>query len=389
MNALRMIRPNLQDIPAVNIPDGFELRAIKADERQQWEELCAGIFNQECSFAINIEGRVGYIEDGVFVIVDKLDGDKVVATGTTFCPQQDTDEFCHLEYIAACPECSGKGLGREITAATLRRLRDGGVSVARLSTWDFCLPAIKIYLDLGFAPDLTVDETMPSRWESIYAALGKKIIYKEGMQGLIDRAQQGDADAQFRLGEAYKDKDPEQALAWILKAAEQGHRSAQYDLYFYYCEITGNLEQANIWLKKAAEQGHCYAQIQLAWNYYHGDGVERSPQLSAMWLEKAAEQGLIDAQRFLGDAYRNGDGVQQDYTIAIKWYTKAAEQVNVLESQVDDAKHAKYTLGFMYYSGYGVERDFKQAEKWFRTAAEMGDENAWKMLRMVRMCAES
>lgn len=45
-----------------------------------------------------------------------------------------------------------------------------------------------------------------------------------------DLAAQGDADAQYKLGEHYSYKDEELAIEWYRKAAEQGHVNAQYAL---------------------------------------------------------------------------------------------------------------------------------------------------------------
>lgn len=56
------------------------------------------------------------------------------------------------------------------------------------------------------------------------------------MEDLIFKAEQGDAEAQFALGEYYyrgdkdREQDYEQAVYWYRKAAEQGHASAQYNL---------------------------------------------------------------------------------------------------------------------------------------------------------------
>jgi len=379
-----MVRPDLENLPEIYVPDGFELRPIRPEEAEQWGELCAGRLHMECDFAVNIAGREGYVADGNFVIVDKLQEDKIVATAAAFCPQGQPDGFCHIEYVAANAGYAGRGLGRAVTLAALHRLRKGGMAMARLGTWDFCLAAIKLYLELGFLPDLAVDDTMPGRWDSIYAALGKKIVYQDNLEGLVQRAQQGDVDEQYRLGEVYwEEKNFDQAIEWTQKAAEQGHSLAQFDLYFYYCEAREDPIQGAAWLKKAAEQGYSHAQAHLAWIYYSGEGVERSLQQSALWYEKASQQGIIYAQVYLGNIYRDGDGLPQDYTKAMYWYKKAAEHVNISNCE-DDVRQARYNLGLMYYGGYGADRDFLQAAKWFKKAAEIGDENARKMLHMLK-----
>lgn len=78
---------------------------------------------------------------------------------------------------------------------------------------------------------------------------------------LVQSAQQGDAEAQYSLGNCYfygfgVDKDQREAVKWLRKAADQGHTSAQNDL------------------------GHCY---------YSGAGVERNQMEAEKWWKKAAE----------------------------------------------------------------------------------------------------
>ena len=50
---------------------------------------------------------------------------------------------------------------------------------------------------------------------------------------------------------------------WV-KAAEQGHVKAQYDLATYYeCSVSANYVEAVIWCRKAAAQGHAGAKVEM------------------------------------------------------------------------------------------------------------------------------
>jgi len=173
MNQLRMVKLNMTDIPEANISPEYELRVLRPDEKNKWEKLCDKAFKKEnhYNFYNEIESRKGYVEDGVFVITH---GDKFIAIGTALCDYERPDRFGYVHYIGADFDYSGQKLGYEITAAVLRRLRDGGFDKAELTTDDFRLPAIKTYRSLGFVPDLDFDETMQGRWENIYKIIGKK-----------------------------------------------------------------------------------------------------------------------------------------------------------------------------------------------------------------------
>lgn len=49
-----------------------------------------------------------------------------------------------------------------------------------------------------------------------------------------------------------------------------------------------------------AEQGDAEAQFRLGYAYLHGEGVERDVSIAVPWLRKAAEQGHPHAQSTLG-----------------------------------------------------------------------------------------
>ena len=79
---------------------------------------------------------------------------------------------------------------------------------------------------------------------------------------------------------------------------------------------------------QAAEQGDAEAQNKLGQMYEDGDGVAKSYEKAAEWYRKAAEQGNADAQERLGGMYSSGYGVAKSYEKAAEWYRKAAEQGN-------------------------------------------------------------
>ena len=75
-----------------------------------------------------------------------------------------------------------------------------------------------------------------------------------------------------------------------------------------------------------AEQGDAYAQFSLGQMYALGLGVAQDDKTAVKWYTLAAEQGVVLAQYSLGLMHAEGQGVPQDYKTAVKWYTLAAEQ---------------------------------------------------------------
>jgi len=192
---------------------------------------------------------------------------------------------------------------------------------------------------------------------------------------IVERAQKGEASAQFDLGVMYANgidvpKDNSEAMKWYRKAAEQGFALAQACLGLMYGNGDGvakDSTEAVKWYRKAAEQGFAVAQFGLGFAYANGDGVAKDSIEAAKWYRKAAEQGLDHAQFRLGVMYNLGEGVLKDSSEAMKWYRKAAEQ-GFADAQVD--------IGLMYSNGVGARKDSIEAVKWYRKAALLGHASA-------------
>ncbi|MDY0351880.1 MAG: tetratricopeptide repeat protein [Desulfobulbaceae bacterium] len=81
-------------------------------------------------------------------------------------------------------------------------------------------------------------------------------------------------------------------------------------------------------VKQRAEQGEAEAQFKLGALYKNGEGVEQNYDKALEWYTKSAEQGYADAQVILGAMYYTGQGVEQDKSKAFEWWSKAAAQDN-------------------------------------------------------------
>jgi len=133
--------------------------------------------------------------------------------------------------------------------------------------------------------------------QKVLAELNDKL--KPSVQSIQQKANQGEADAQFALGR----------------------------LYYQGAGFPQDTKQAIYWLTKAAKQGHVFAQYKLGDLYMRADGEKFShPHKQAVfWYTKAAEQGFVLAQYELGRIYKNGNEGPPDYRQALFWFTTAAE----------------------------------------------------------------
>ncbi|WP_299394041.1 hypothetical protein [uncultured Desulfovibrio sp.] len=237
------------------------------------------------------------------------------------------------------------------------------------------------------------DDGKACQWYAKAARQG----HEAGLKTLKQLAEQGHADAQFRLGEMYDygegvPQDDGKACQWYAKAAAQGHEAglktlkqlaeqehadAQFclgEMYDYGKGVPRDIARA--WqcyakaaatFKNAASQGHAHAQFRLGDIYKEGKGVPRDDDMARRWFEKAAEQGHADAQFRLGEMYDYGEGVPQDDGKACQWYAKAAAQEHA---------DAQYRLGCMYRKGEGVPQDYDLARRWFEKAIAQGHADA-------------
>src|SRR3954464_12439116 len=113
-------------------------------------------------------------------------------------------------------------------------------------------------------------------------------------------ADQGDADAQFNMGQAYKlgrgvpAADLRIAQSWYEKAAQQGHAQARANLGLILFQ-NGERQRALPWIRKAAEDGDPRAQYVLGTALFNGDVVAKDWPRAYALMSLAADAGLPQA----------------------------------------------------------------------------------------------
>lgn len=83
--------------------------------------------------------------------------------------------------------------------------------------------------------------------------------------------------------------------------AERGDAKAQFELGTKYASVK-EFGQAVVWLRRAAEQGYADAQYRLGYMYDNGQGVPRDGAVANEWFQKSAAQGQTDAKARLSEA---------------------------------------------------------------------------------------
>ena len=123
------------------------------------------------------------------------------------------------------------------------------------------------------------------------------------------RAEGGDAQAQFSLGLKFSNPGAAQnyflAEKWYLKAADQSHSLAQFNLGIMYAQGQGvrrDEAKALVWIRKAADLGDAGAQYKLG-SQHHRASLGELPEAAFesrieayKWLQLAAVQGYQDSR---------------------------------------------------------------------------------------------
>lgn len=213
------------------------------------------------------------------------------------------------------------------------------------------------------------------------------------LQSLMKCAHAGDAEAQFKLAEAYRvgeivEGDYLKAMHWYRTSAEQGHSAAQNDLGTMFLNGIGmerNPEEAAKWYARAAVQGEASAQFNLGMRYATGTGLQQDDEQAVLWFTKAAEQGDVEAIGELGTFYRFGRGVEQNYIAAAEFHVVAAMegdipsianlgdyQQELEKAAIAGSVVAAICLAKMYDHGLGVKADEAYTYAWLQYAEQHG-----------------
>lgn len=210
-------------------------------------------------------------------------------------------------------------------------------------------------------------------------ALAEQTPEESSVAALLKKAEAGEATAQYDLGEAYDagkgvPKDAAKAFEWFQKAAAMGFANGQFKIGRAYEAGDGvpkDLAKAREWYGKAAAQGNVKAQVNLGGMYYLGEGEPKDVAKAIEWYEKAAGQGNSAAQYNLGLVYAES---KKDAAKAREWFEKAAA---LGEAKAQDA------LGDIYIKGEGVPKDAPKAVEWYQKAAGQGLAAAQNSLGMA------
>ena len=155
----------------------------------------------------------------------------------------------------------------------------------------------------------------------------------EAAEQLEQLAEDGDADAQYIIGTAYRDgglliPDTAKAQKFLECAAEQDLDAAQYALGKLYLSDDADVRdpaKGIYWLKRSADSGNDFAAYRLGKEYLSGKNTVKDAETAVSYLRQAANNGNAYAQYLLGKLTLMGEGVPKDMDAANEWFAAARD----------------------------------------------------------------
>lgn len=164
---LIMRHPDICSLPELILPEGFEVchHRENCGMEAMWESIIRSAFQRDFSFDFLLKAG-GYKPEYVLYL---LRGGIPIATASAV-EHHDHPGEGWFRMVGVHADGQGMGAGRMIALAALHALRARGYTSALLSTDDWRIPAISLYLSLGFEP-LYTHESHSQRWREVFKVM--------------------------------------------------------------------------------------------------------------------------------------------------------------------------------------------------------------------------
>jgi GNAT superfamily N-acetyltransferase len=170
---LELARSDLKGLPESPLPKGYSLRWFRSGDAAHWlrihhdadpfNEIRPELFNRQ--FGCDLERLSNcqcYLEDAA---------GRVVGTGTAWSASERQDgRWGRIFWLAILRHYQGRGLGKPLLAVVCNRLLELGYDHACVVTSTGRLPAVSLYLQFGFQPEIHTDEDR-AIWDRVFTAL--------------------------------------------------------------------------------------------------------------------------------------------------------------------------------------------------------------------------
>jgi len=170
--SMRLVNDQQISLGEPAVPEGYCLRQFKPGDEIEWARLLVlGGFKDWDSHKIREYMKNLERLKGSAVIENN---DRIVAV-TFATPIESSPPVGALDFVVTHPSHRNLGLGRAVCSAVANFFLNSDYQSVYLTTDDWRLPAIRIYLALGFKPEFTRDD-MKCRWKMVMKNLTESRI---------------------------------------------------------------------------------------------------------------------------------------------------------------------------------------------------------------------
>jgi mycothiol synthase len=157
---------DLSNLPSIAIAPGYHIRTYREGDAAAWSRIMngqVGAWDEERFFA-KVHDQPVFRADGLFFAVRN---ETPAATACAWwVPEKYGPDVGVLHMVATDPEHRHMGLGRAVSVSVMHFFAHLGMQACLLSTTTERLPAIRLYLSLGFEPVLDSSE-IKAAWSQI------------------------------------------------------------------------------------------------------------------------------------------------------------------------------------------------------------------------------
>jgi len=132
-----------------------------------WEDIIESAFGKRYKFDFLIKAGDYSPEHVLYLTVN---GKPIATTTAVESPTYAGEGWYRMVGVHA--DAKGIGAGKKIALAALYALRERGYKSAMLSTDDARIPALSMYISLGFEP-YYCHESHKERWEKVFEEIAK------------------------------------------------------------------------------------------------------------------------------------------------------------------------------------------------------------------------
>ena len=162
---LYMRRPNMDNIPQYDFPDGYTIHHWQTGDLQHWIDIQKRFHDTEVNeegFHADYGHNEAFYKQRIYFLMHK---EQVIGSISAWFGDEDRGtDVGQIHWLVIVPEHRGKNLSRPMMTYACNKFKELGHQSAYLETDIEFVPAVRLYLHFGFQPEITSDE-LQTEWD--------------------------------------------------------------------------------------------------------------------------------------------------------------------------------------------------------------------------------